>query len=183
MITCEAYLTEGVGKRREGVTDNFPRREKAVIKREDRADRSREIQLQSHTYCTRKSSWTIPLILHRRQTIANDTRCEFAPRIIVPSWWLWKLAPVVGWLVANRDATNSPIRFFATDLYIYIQRNVAEIHLEEEIEFQNRGVRFIIILRNDGSIVKILHIYIYVVQYKLVESILESKIVIKTAQI
>lgn len=50
---------------------------------------------------------------------------------------------------------------FATDLYIYIQRNVAEIHLEEEIEFQNRGVRFIIILRNDGSIVKILHIYIY----------------------
>lgn len=137
MITCEAYLTEGVGRRGRGVTDNFPRREKAVIKREDRADRSREIQLQSHTYCTRKSSWTIPLILHRRQTIANDTRCEFAPRIIVPSWWLWKLAPVVGWLVANRDATNSPIRFFATDLYIYTQRNVAEIQsLRRRLNFR-----------------------------------------------
>lgn len=54
------------------------RDEKAVIKPRGQGIDRREIQLQSHTYCTRKSSWTIPLILQRRQTIANDTRCEFA---------------------------------------------------------------------------------------------------------
>lgn len=96
-----------------GVTDNFPRREKAVIKREDRADRSREIQLQSHTYCTRKSSWTIPLILQRRQTIANDTRCEFAPRYncpVVGSYESW--LPLLNDLLQTvADAANSPIQF------------------------------------------------------------------------
>ena len=63
--------------------------------------RSREIQLQSHTYCTRKSSWTIALILQRRRTIANDT-VRVPPRRYNCSAVVMKVGFRRGWLVANR---------------------------------------------------------------------------------
>lgn len=92
---------EGGRGRRGEMVGQFPATRRLLLNART-GHRSREIQLQSHTYCTRKSSWTIALILQRRRTIAKwHTGTSFARRYNC-SAVVAKVGFRRGWLVANR---------------------------------------------------------------------------------